>query len=378
MLCINRSSPSLKKDFLFLMSFLLLNSYGALAATSTMGQTKAKLQQLELKIHHLQSTLHNAQDRHIVLIQELAAIEKKINIGTSQLRITEREVASKQLKVDELQQQVNQLNTKLQNQQHLLAKHLRARYTMGEYQPLKILLNQDNPFTTSRLLTFYQYIIKSRQQMITDIQLTKKNLTTSQDKLHRELEEHQHLQQQLNQNQRKLEQDKLYRVAIIKSLNADIYTKQQTLVDYQQNKNNLTNLLNTLTQQSILQNQRPFISMRKKLPRPLAVNRNNLKTMNQGVVFFAKEGAPVTAVFPGKIVFSDWLNGYGLLLIIDHGRGFMTLYAHNQSLFKHKGDVVNQGTEIAAVGHSGGIKENGLYFEIRKRGKAIPPLEWLS
>ena len=100
--------------------------------------------------------------------------------------------------------------------------------------------------------------------------------------------------------------------------------------------------------------------------------------MNQGVVFFAQEGAPVTAVFPGKIVFSDWLKGYGLILILDHGQGFMTLYAHNQSLFKQKGDSVIQGEQIATVGHSGGLKQNGLYFEIRQRGKAIPPLRWLS
>ena len=100
--------------------------------------------------------------------------------------------------------------------------------------------------------------------------------------------------------------------------------------------------------------------------------------MNQGVTFFAKEGEPVVSVYAGKVVFSDWLKGYGLLLIVDHGMGFMTLYAHNQSLFKRKGDPVLQGEQIASIGHSGGLKQNGLYFEVRHRGKAIPPLEWLS
>ena len=95
-------------------------------------------------------------------------------------------------------------------------------------------------------------------------------------------------------------------------------------------------------------------------------------------MFYAAEGAAVTAVYPGKVVFSDWLKGYGLLLIIDHGRGFMTLYAHNQSLFKQKGDSVNQGEQFATVGHSGGLKQNGLYLEIRQRGQAISPLAWLS
>ena len=86
----------------------------------------------------------------------------------------------------------------------------------------------------------------------------------------------------------------------------------------------------------------------------------------------------MNAVYSGKVVFSDWLKGYGLLLIIDHGQGFMTLYAHNQTLFKQKGDTVTQGIQIASVGHTGGLKQNGLYFEIRQYGKAIPPLKWLG
>jgi septal ring factor EnvC (AmiA/AmiB activator) len=94
--------------------------------------------------------------------------------------------------------------------------------------------------------------------------------------------------------------------------------------------------------------------------------------------FLAQEGAPVTAVLPGKVVFSDWLNGYGLLLIIDHGQGMMSLYAHNESLFKSKGTLVKPGEQIATVGHTGGIRENGLYFELRSRGKVIPPRQWLA
>jgi septal ring factor EnvC (AmiA/AmiB activator) len=118
--------------------------------------------------------------------------------------------------------------------------------------------------------------------------------------------------------------------------------------------------------------------MRKKLPLPIHTAHKSLTTMNQGVTFFADEGTMVTAVYPGKVVFSDWLKGYGLLLIIDHGQGYMTLYAHNQSLFKRKGESVLQNEQIASVGHSGGIKQNGLYFEIRDKGKAVPPLGWLS
>ena len=137
-------------------------------------------------------------------------------------------------------------------------------------------------------------------------------------------------------------------------------------------------LLKPLSQQSITQAQKPFRTMYKKLPRPIQTRSRSLQKMNQGVTFFADEGTPVTAVYPGTVVFSDWLKGYGLLLIIDHGQGFMSLYAHNESLFKKKGQTARQNEQIASVGHSGGIKQNGLYFEIRLRGKAVPALDWLS
>lgn len=362
---------------LLIVNLLLLN-HGASAETAAMSQTKTKLKQLENKISNLQHTLSSAQDKNGILTKELSQTEKEISIGVRQLSESRQKMAQKQLIITDLQTQVSALNQQLHTQQQLLAKHVRARYTMGEYQPLKWLLNQDTPQTTSRLLTFYQYIVQSRQHIINQVQLTKKNLILSQDKLHHEIDEQQQLQQQLSLRQNKLEQDKHYGTAIIQSLNQDIRSNQQALDESQRNKENLSNLLTSLTQQSIIQTQHPFVLMRRKLPRPIGAGSPTPQKTNQGIIFFTTEGTPVMAVYPGKIVFSDWLKGYGLLLIIDHGQGFMTLYAHNQSLFKQKGDRVEQGEKIATVGHSGGLKQNGLYFEVRQRGKAIPPLQWLS
>lgn len=357
---------------------LLLLTQGSQAETAAMSQTKIKIKQLETQISHLQHTLSSAQDKTGTLNHELAETEKQISLGVHQLSDARQEMERIQHKITALQQEINGLNEQLSKQQQLLAKHIRARYTMGEYQPLKWLLNQDNPYTTNRLLTFYQYMVQSRQHLIEHVQVTRKNLTLSQEQLHHQINEQQQLQQQLNEHQQKLEQNKRYSTEIIRSLNQDIQSKQHALEDYQRNKGNLSNLLKSLTQQSIVQTQHPFMYMRKKLPRPVGASNSSIQNLRQGVVFFAQEGTPITAVYPGKVVFSDWLKGYGLLLIIDHGQGFMTLYAHNQSLFKQKSDTVAQGEQIATVGHSGGLKQNGLYFEIRQRGKAIPPLRWLS
>jgi len=348
------------------------------AETAAMTQTKTKLKQLDLKISHLQHILTTAHDKTALLSRELADTEKKISMGVHELRKIQQNLGDKQQKINELEKQVTVLSEQLHTQQALLAKHVRARYLMGEYQPLKWLLNQDDPAATSRLLTFYQYVVKSRQHIIVGVQETQHSLTLNQEKLKQEALEQKQLQDDANKHQQKLEQDKLYSTAIIQTLNKDIQSQQQALKEYRQNKENLSYLLKTLIQQSIAQTHRPFTTARTKLPKPINVSGNSLQKINQGLVFYAHEGTPVAAVYSGKVVFSDWLKGYGLLLIIDHGQGFMTLYAHNQSLFKQKGDPVVQGEQIATVGHSGGLKQNGLYFEIRRRGKAIPPLAWLS
>ncbi|ASQ46932.1 murein hydrolase activator EnvC family protein [Legionella clemsonensis] len=357
---------------------LLLFINAAWAENAAIVQTKTKLKQLDSQIHQLKQTLATATDRRGVLNQELAETEKQIGEGIRKLRSIQSDMTSKQQKIVMLQQHLNALNKQLAVQQQLLATHVRTRYKMGQYEPLKWIINQDEPYAISRLLTFYQYLIQSRQTIIDEIDVTKRNITLNQNALKTELIAQQQLQKDLNNHQQQLERTKHYHTAVIESLNNEIQTKQHTLEEYEHNKDNLTRLLKTLALQSIMQAKKPFTQMRHKLPRPVTSNRSAYQKMNQGVTFFAAEGTPVTAVYPGKIVFSDWLNGYGLLLIIDHGQGFMTLYAHNQSLFKSKGSNVLQGEAIAAVGHSGGLKQNGLYFEVRHRGKAVPPLEWLS
>lgn len=349
------------------------------ATSISLIQTKSKIQQLEKQIQNLKKNLANAHDIHSVLDKELAQTEKKMSGSISKLRILQQNITTKQQGIAKLKNQEIELNTQLDNQQRLLADHIRTCYTLGEYQPLKWILNQDDPYAVNRLLTFYHYLVQSRQHIIDTISATKDKITLNQQQLQIELSEQRTLESHLNHFQKKLEQNKSYHTAVLRSLNQEIKTKERTLEEFQRNKANLAHLLNTFISESqIYHPKRLFAAARHKLPLPTVGSRQAIKRMNQGVTIFAKEGAPVKAVYPGKIVFSDWLNGYGLLLIIDHGQGFMTLYAHNQSLFKAKGSLVQQGEIIAAVGHSGGIKQTGLYFEIRQGGKVISPLDWFA
>lgn len=349
-----------------------------LHARASVSETQSQLKQINGKIDILRKTLASANDRRGALNKELSKTEKEIGEGVNQLRSIQQRQHEKQQKIAALQNKINELNKQLTLQQQLLASHVRARYQMGEYQPLKWLIDQETPDKINRLLTYYQYLIKSRQQLITHIAQTKKKIDGNKQQLHSELANNEQLLQQLLSHQQQLNQQKQYHTALLRSLDSEIQNQQHTLQDFEKNKNNLSHLLNTLAKDSAAQNNIPFIKMRKKLPAPVQMAHKTMQKMNQGVTFFAEEGTLVTAVYPGKVVFSDWLKGYGLLLIIDHGQGFMSLYAHNQSLFKHKGDNVSQNEQVASVGHSGGIKQNGLYFEIRLRGKAISPTDWLA
>lgn len=348
------------------------------ADPSKVSQTKSKLLQLDAKITKLQNTIASADQERGTLSKELSGTEKLMGEGARKLKSLQNEINTKEKKIAGLKVKIDDLNQQLTTQQELLASHIRARYQMGEYQPLKWLVNQGEPYQVSRILTYYQYVVQSRQSLITQIDGTRKKINKNKKIIHFELARNQQLKTQLTQHQQQLGQNKNHHTHLIQSLNHKIQNNQYNLQEAKKNKENLSHLLKALSQQSVIQTSKPFTQMRRKLPRPIQNAQRPLHRVNQGVTFFADEGTVVTAVYPGKIVFSDWLKGYGLLLIIDHGQGFMTLYANNQSLFMKKGQTVHQNEQVASVGHSGSIKQNGLYFEIRLRGKAVSPLEWLS
>jgi septal ring factor EnvC (AmiA/AmiB activator) len=358
--------------------FVFISTVNLYAESVVVNQTKNKIVEIDNKISKLQSTITHANDKKAVIRKELSIIEKQIGENVFKLNKVKKDLRAKQEIINALQTKVIKLTTQLLNQEKVLSLHLVARYKVGEYEPLKLILNQDNPYRISRLLTYYNYIIQARLKVIHEVQETKTKLTENKLQLHQEMIAEQQIEADVLHQQQSLEQNKLYQTKLIASLTKDIQTSTQTIEEFERNKRNLSKLLKSLMQQSIVHTQQPMTQLHHKLPAPILGGKRHFEQINQGIKFFANEGEPVLAINSGKVVFSDWLKGYGLLLIIDHGYGIMSLYAHNQSLFKQKGDKVMQGEQIAAVGHTGGVKENGLYFEIRQRGKAVSPLGWLS
>ncbi|MCC5791980.1 MAG: peptidoglycan DD-metalloendopeptidase family protein [Legionellaceae bacterium] len=359
---------------------IALLGYGQilLAGNSALQDAQQRMQRLQQDIHQLQHQLQAKEKKTRLLNRELADSEKKIGPLALQLQRTEAALQRTRSILAQQEQHIQQLQTQQRQQQAHLLQHLQSRYKMDNLQILKSLLNLNQASDYSRVLTYYQYLMGSRKAMIAQLHATKHTLLTEQQRYQQQLSQHQKSRQEAQRAQKKLQAERVYQRHILQSLQQDIQQNQQKLLEYQKNEQALSALLKQLHQQSRPRAQRPFAQMRHKLPPPLATRDRQKIAGRQGMSFPGKEGEVVVAVYPGKVVFSDWLKGYGLLLIIDHGQGYMTLYAHNLALLKTNGDEVLQGEAIAQVGHSGGLRENGLYFEIRYRGKAVAAADWLA
>jgi murein hydrolase activator len=369
------NSQNILKIIVSLAFFLFISL--TYAESNSITKNQQKLNRLEIKIDALEKKLAKAEDKQLTIEKELTNTNKRIKHSLYKLKKIKPKVLDKKAEIQTSQAEIDLLNKKYQSLQLSLSKYLYARYKLKETEPLEWLLNQDSIQHVDRLLTYYKYLVNANRELLDSIKSTKEELNTKQKQLDADLVKLKQLQNQWRKTLRKLHNDKKYHATLIKRLSNYIHKNKQTLKDYRISQINLTKLITSLTKKSVLQTRHPLTTMKNKLIRPVNVNKTHIKKMNQGLVFYTSEGTIVHAISPGKVVFSDWLNGYGMLIIIDHGWGFMSLYANNQALLKHKGDRVSLNEEIAKVGHSGTLPENGLYFEIRHHGKAIPPLEWL-
>lgn len=350
---------------------------------TALDNNKSRMQALENQIVTLKRNLSLSQDKRNGLNKELLSLEKRMQEGNIRLQDLQIRMNQVEKNKTDLQVEIQALQEQQTLHQIHLGQYVRTRYKMGKNQPLKWLLNQENPAAIGRYLTYYQYLIQSRQKILQQMQLVQQKMDENTKQLQQQLAEFQQLQTAWMAQQKKLEADRLHRQMVVKKLGITIQTTENSLKEAQRNREGLARLVKSLSMQKSvsltkIQVGRSFLTMRNKLPYPVAIKTQSLRSMNQGVTFFADAGTMVHAVHPGKVVFSEWLKGYGLLVIVDHGQGFMTLYANNQALFKHKGQFVQQGEIIASVGHTGGLKENGLYFEVRHQGKAVPALAWFS
>ena len=338
--------------------------------------------QTEQDLNQIQETLKSSVDKLKTQKQKINKIESTLK--ESELAIAKNSKSLNELdfsielnrsEQNQLQKQIKKLTQNKKQQQKALSSQLKSAYMTGSHDYSKLLLNQENIATFERTLTYYSYLNKARltqldKLKITLIQLEEKQneLAQTQAKLLTLLAEQKQKRKSLliAKNQRK------GNLALLKKQ----FTNTTSSVEYL--KKNEQILIETLKNlQEDIKQQLTFEGLKSTKGKLKWPSRGRLKHKFgqrkygklkwKGVLINAKEGASVTTIHNGKVVFADWLKGFGWVIVIDHGKGFMSLYGHNQALLKSVGEEVSQGELIALVGQSGGQENPGLYFEIRHK-----------
>ena len=322
---------------------------------------------------------------------------------TRQLRATEQSVGQAQAALDDLRQQRQasaaqraqlqarkaQREADLAGNRQALAGQLRAASLIGSREPLKLLLNQRDPAQAGRMFVYYSYFGRARALKIQAIEADLQRIAQLDGQLQAQDAKLASLQQAQQDQVSALQQARSRRMQVLASISAQTQTRAARLARLREQQSGLESLLAQLRRATAslppedLGNS-PFAHLRGRLRAPVAgriiesygqQRAGGLKW--QGDLFATQRGAPVHAVSRGRVVYADWLAGLGLLIIIDHGGGYMSLYGHNARLYESVGQQVTAGQTIAQAGDSGGSARPELYFEIRRQGKPVDPRMWL-
>ncbi|WP_020407880.1 murein hydrolase activator EnvC family protein [Hahella ganghwensis] len=349
-----------------------------------------KLDALKQNISKLQTWIDDASGEQSQLEKDLRATEEKIQTKVREINAIEGDIRVTEDNIKKLESEEKEHLSSLNQQQALLGKQIRAAYAMGQEQGIKLLLNAEDPLRLQRLMSYYSYLNKARGEQIDEYRETIDKLKQTRAGI---LERNQELisyRNNLAKAREGLEGQRKDRAITLAKLTKSLSYKKNELVRMEKDRQQLETLVQevekTISNLELTQDSVPFAKLRAKLPWPTSgkLQRNFGRSAGgksyrmPGVFFSVPVNSPVKAVHHGRVVFSDWLRGFGLLMIIDHGDGYMSLYGFNQALLKDTGDWVNSGELIASAGNSGGQQESGLYFEIRHKGKPDSPTKWLK
>lgn len=349
-------------------------------------EQEQELEQVQQQIKTTERQLKRQQQQLAKAEQQLQQSDRALANASTQLQQTEQQLSQIEQRGTELNQQQQQLQTELQQQQSQLAAQLKSAYSLGQHDYTRMLLNQQDAGKLERALTYYQYFNRARVKQLAEINKTVLELELIEKQL---AEQQKQLQTTLTEQQR--QQQKLLAV---KAEQQQAVSQLQQLLKEQGNqlsylRQNESSLQNTIDQLRALAERSlellGLTSNKGKLRWPLngpllhGFGESRQGGMrSRGILIQGREGNPVQAIADGRVIYADWLKGYGWVIVLDHGEGFMSLYGHNQNILKQPGEQIIAGETIALVGMSGGQANAGLYFEIREKGDAVNPLSWLS
>lgn len=381
------STTSLYKLLLPLMLVTL-----AMNPASMADDTSAKEKQLKTllrKIDKLKQNIDRKEDSKSSYIKELKSIERKIGKVNQQIRATGKKIKARKSELSKLRATRLKHQRQLSKEHDYLSEQVYAAFTLGRQEKVKLLFSQQDPQTLQRNLVYYQYFSNARIALINKVQGNIDKIIETEQLIQQAKAELEKNQQVLSQQKKELGVDLGKRKTIIGSLDKQLKQQSGSLSRLEDEASQLQNLIKSIEEIFVDApesefSQKAFVELKGKLAWPVQGKLNKLfgrtKPLSQlrwqGVMIEAPSGRHVKAVSHGRIAFADWLRGLGNLIIIDHGNSYLSLYGHNESLFKSAGEWVEAGDVISTVGTSGGQKKSGLYFEIRKKGKPQNPTGW--
>ena len=381
------SGMSIKRLNIF--SLIVLLSLSPTLSAETTNQQKLELKLLKSSILKLQNTLVRNNEKKAQLEIDFEKIEIEISEIDRNIRILNSKITSAEDNISEKEIEKNSIERLMAQQSKIITQQLRLAHQLGHQEPIKLLLNQEDPNKLARMIKYYDYFIHARGNRVLEYRKNIADLLKIIDEIKQDRLYLVNGKEKLKVEQQKAEEHLKKRAQILKRLSNDIAEDEGYLANLRTQLTGLQALIDAVSHVTsslkIYNQYRPFQSLKGNLEWPVKgklINSYGTKRSGSirwnGWLIEANKGTSVKTVHEGRVVFSDYLRGFGLMLILDHGDGFMTLYGHNQELLKDTGDWVTTKDEIAKAGDSGGLSDSALYFEIRHQGQPKNPKIWLT
>jgi len=359
------------------------------AAPQTSEEASAELKQVRKQIDSLKEDIESEGRRRSRAERNLADVEKSEQKVRRELTSIRKQLRDSKARQADLERQSEAQRKELEKQRATLANQLRVAYINGNEEWLRVSLSQQDATSLGRRMTYYGYLSRQRRATIEKVAAALAQLDEIKEEIAGEMARLAKLETKATGKLEEIADTRTQRSELVAKINADIRSKDAQIDRLQSQAAELTNLVEALAR--VLPKMpdfdaEPFAGKAASLSWPaegpilksFGDSRADGRLKWEGVLMGAPSGSLVRSVYYGRVVFSDWLDGMGLLTIIDHGAGYMSLYGHNQDLLKEVGEWVDPGDAISHVGDSGGQAAAGLYFEIRKDGKPVNPRRWIK
>ena len=369
---------------------MLLGTALAAPAQEDKQAARERLDEVKQAIESVSHWLDKARADEDAPLPRLREAEEAVARSQKRLNRLNTEIDNLDGKLAELQQRNQKLEADAERGRETLRNVVRSAWRQGDQPAFQLFLSQQDPGKAARMLKWHQHLGDHTREQLTDLADTLNALERNRRQAQTTREQLASKREQARQQRDKLQQRRREREQRLAELRGRINERENRLASLREDRERLEELIEEMTASisniEAPEDIRPFADLRARLPWPLkgtvsnhfgdAVGNSGIQA--NGIRIRADKGTPVSAVHYGRVVFANWLRGFGLMIIIDHGDGYMSLYGNNDTLSRSAGEWVQAGETIARTGNSGGRSQSGLYFEIRHNGQPENPEAWLE